>query len=361
MTRNLEVLKTQYLKVDPESPEPELIKKAAEVINKGGLVAFPTETVYGLGADGLNSEAVNKIFQVKGRPRKNPLILHVSSLEQAKSLSSSWPQAADILAKSFWPGPLTLILPRAEGIPDAVTAGLPTIALRYPSSGIALALIAASGVPIAAPSANLSGRPSPTRPEDVLSDLDGKIDMILDGGPAEVGVESTILSLTEEQPVLLRPGGVTREEIEGALNQEVIVPDAVLSPDKPAGEDAAPCPGYYFRHYAPRAQVIMVAGEPEEQAAKVEKYLTQNRGKRIGVLATSENYSLYRNLTVPPFYLASLGSRSCTEEIANQLFSALRDCDRAGVELILVETVAPEGMGLAVMNRLCRAAEQQKI
>jgi len=256
---------------------------------------------------------------------------------------------------------MTLILPRAEGIPDAVTAGLPTIALRYPSSKIALALIEASGVPIAAPSANLSGRPSPTRPEDVLSDLNGKIDMILDGGPAEVGVESTILSLTEEQPVLLRPGGVTREEIESVLNQKIIVPDAVLSPDKPAGEGAAPCPGYYFKHYAPQAQVIMVTGEPGEQANKVEKYLTQNRGKRIGVLATSENYSLYRNLSVPPFYLASLGSRCCTEEIANHLFSALRDCDRAGVEVILVETVAPEGMGLAVMNRLCRAAEQQKI
>ncbi|HHY40083.1 MAG TPA: threonylcarbamoyl-AMP synthase [Syntrophaceticus sp.] len=359
--QNLEVLKTQYLIVDPKSPESKQIKKAAGVIKKGGLVAFPTETVYGLGADGLNTEAVNKIFQVKGRPRKNPLILHVSSLDQAKSLSSNWPQTADILAKSFWPGPITLILPRAEGIPDAVTAGLPTIALRYPSSPIALALIEASGVPIAAPSANLSGRPSPTRAEDVLADLNGKIDMILDGGPAEVGVESTILSLTGEQPVLLRPGGITREEIEDVLKKRIIVPDAVLSPDKPAGDDAAPCPGYYFKHYAPRAQVIMVTGEPEEQAAKVEKYLTQNRGKRIGVLATSENYSLYRNFTIPPFYLASLGSRYCTEEIANHLFSALRDCDRAGVEVILVETVAPEGMGLAVMNRLCRAAEQQKI
>lgn len=356
-------MKTQYLQVDPNSPDPELIKQAARVIKKGGLVAFPTETVYGLGADGLNPEAVNRIFQVKGRPRKNPLILHVSSLEQAKELSSTWPWAADILAKRFLPGPLTLILPRAQGIPDAVTAGLPTIALRYPSCRVALALVEASGVPIAAPSANLSGRPSPTRPEDVLADLEGKIDMILDGGPAEVGVESTILSLAGEQPVLLRPGGVTKEEIEAVLNQRVIVPDAVLSPDKSVGTGtgAAPCPGYCFKHYAPRAQVIMVTGKPGEQAKKVVSYLTQNPRKRIGVLATSENISIYQNMIAAPFYLAALGSRSRPEEIANHLFSALRDCDAAGVEVILVETVVPEGIGLAVMNRLCRAAEQQKI
>jgi len=200
---------TRYLRVNPSCPESYLIAQGAEVIKKGGLVAFPTETVYGLGADGLNMDAVLKIFQVKGRPRGNPLTLHVSSLAQARKLVSSWPPTAELLAKKFLPGPLTLILPRSEGIPDLVTAGLPNIGLRYPSNRIALDLIKASGVPLAAPSANISGCPSPTGAQHVLADLEGKIDLILDGGPTEVGMESTIISLAGERPLLLRPGGVT--------------------------------------------------------------------------------------------------------------------------------------------------------
>lgn len=356
-----EMRKTRYLTVNPTSPETNLIAEGARVIKKGGLVAFPTETVYGLGADGLNPDAVMKIFQVKGRPQENPLILHVYSLDQARELVLSWPPAAEALAQKFLPGPLTLILPRAEGIPDLVTAGLPTVALRYPSNSVALALIEASGVPLAAPSANLSGRPSPTHPQHVLADLEGKIDIILDGGPTEVGVESTILSLADKRPVLLRPGGVTREEIEELLGEEIIVPDSVLHPDKNHREGAAPCPGIYFKHYSPRAQVIMVTGSPEEQVEKVKGFLLQNKERPIGVLATSEHFPIYQNFNVPPVYLKALGSRSSPEEIANHLFSAFRECDEAGAEVVLVETVAPIGMGLAVMNRLCRAAEQHQI
>ena len=354
-------MKTNYLRVDPSCPDHVLIAEAAEVIKQGGLVAFPTETVYGLGADGLNSEAVNKIFQAKGRPLANPLILHVASLDQARALAASWPSAADALAKRFLPGPLTLILPRSEVVPDLVTAGLPNVAIRYPANKIALALIKASGVPIAAPSANLSGRPSPTLPEHVLDDLGGKIELILDGGPAEVGVESTILSLAGDNPVLLRPGGVTKEELEEALKEEVIVPGTVLHPEKSPGVEAVPCPGLYFKHYAPQAQVIMVTGDPREQVTKVKEYLARHSGRRVGILATSENSPSYRDLGVSAVYLADLGSGCHPEEIANHLFSAFRECDVAGAEVILVETVAPEGVGLAVMNRLCRAADQHEI
>lgn len=355
--------KTRYLRLDPDNPDPALIAVAAEVIRRGGLVAFPTETVYGLGGNGLDPEAVKRIFRVKGRPPENPLILHVASVEQARGLASTWPQSAEVLARRFLPGPLTLILPRAEGIPDEVTAGLPTVALRYPDNRIALALIAASGVPIAAPSANISGRPSPTRGEHVLADLGGRIEIILDGGPTDVGVESTILSLAGEQPVLLRPGGVTKEEIEGALGSKVIVPEVVLNPQQMEAVRgrAAPSPGLFFKHYSPRAQVIVVTGSPEEQVTKVKNYLAANPERRVGVLTTSENLPAYRDLQPPPVYLAALGSRFRPEEIASRLFGALREGDEREVEVLLVEAVAPEGMGMAVMNRLSRASAQHEI
>lgn len=354
---------TRYLKLNPDNPDPALIAGAAEVIRHGGLVAFPTETVYGLGAHGLDQEAVKRIFRVKGRPPENPLILHVASLDQARELAGTWTAAAEVLARRFLPGPLTLILPRAPVVPDVVTAGLPTVALRYPANQIALALIAASGVPIAAPSANISGRPSPTRGEHVLADLEGKIEIILDGGPTDVGVESTILSLAGEHPVLLRPGGVTREEIEEVLEQKVVVPDIVMHPQHfEAGRGgAAPSPGLFFRHYSPRAQVIMVTGSPEEQVAKVKNYLVANPGCRVGVLATSENIPAYRGLQPPPVYLAALGSRARPEEIASHLFGAFREGDARRADILLVEAVAPEGVGLAVMNRLSRASAQHEI
>lgn len=354
--------KTRHLWVDPGHPEPAVIKAAAEVIRAGGTVAFPTETVYGLGANALDPEAVKKIFQAKGRPRGNPLIVHVAAIRQARELVANWPLAADVLARKLWPGPLTVILPRAPVIPDEVTSGLSNVALRVPAHPIALALIEASETPLAAPSANLSGRPSPTQAAHVWTDLAGKIDLILDGGPADLGVESTILDLSGPCPVLLRPGGIAREEIEKIIQTQVEIHPAVLG-GKFEGEEGelAPCPGTKFKHYAPEACVLMVMGSPEEQVIKIKNYLIANPGSRVGVLATVENFPAYKESPVPPAYLAVLGPRNHFEEIATRLFGALRACDQAGVDVVLVETIPAVGIGLAVMNRLRRAAENRAL
>jgi L-threonylcarbamoyladenylate synthase len=382
---------TRYLTVNPENPDPEAITEAAAVIRSGGTVAFPTETVYGLGANGLDPAAVERIFIAKGRPRRNPLILHVASTEQARRLVTDWPVVADNLAARFWPGPLTLILPRAAMIPDLVTAGLPSVALRMPSHSVALALIRKSGVPIAAPSANLSGSPSPTLATHVLADLDGKIDIVLDGGPADIGVESTILALIGEQPVLLRPGGVTREDLEQVLGKvlvhdtaipgknavitgttpdgpEVDPQDSAADPGMEPGVQATPCPGTLFRHYAPRAEALVVTGDSRDQRAKVGDYLAAHPGRKVALLATAENATVYLQMMVgggttgtAPVHVEVLGSRSRPEEIASRLFSALRRCDQAGAQVILMEAIPLSGIGLAVMNRLYRAAANRTI
>jgi len=382
---------TRYLTVNPENPDPEAITEAAAVIRSGGTVAFPTETVYGLGANGLDPAAVERIFIAKGRPRRNPLILHVASTEQARRLVTDWPVVADNLAARFWPGPLTLILPRAAMIPDLVTAGLPSVALRMPSHSVALALIRKSGVPIAAPSANLSGSPSPTLATHVLADLDGKIDIVLDGGPADIGVESTILALIGEQPVLLRPGGVTREDLEQVLGKvlvhdtaipgknavitgttpdgpEVDPQDLAADPSMEPGVQATPCPGTLFRHYAPRAEALVVTGDSRDQRAKVGDYLAAHPGRKVALLATAENATVYLQMMVgggttgtAPVHVEVLGSRSRPEEIASRLFSALRRCDQAGAQVILMEAIPLSGIGLAVMNRLYRAAANRTI
>lgn len=351
---------TLYFRVDPENPDSDVIKAAAQVIKNGGTVAFPTETVYGLGANALDPEAVKKIFLIKGRPPGNPLIAHVSSFFQTYSLVRDWTDKAELLARRFWPGPLTLILKRSPLVPDEMTAGLPTVALRMPASDIALALITASGVPVAAPSANISGRPSPTRAEHVWADLAGKVDFILDGGPAKVGLESTILDLTGDVPVLLRPGSITKEELEGILGVEIIVHPAVLRGI--SGSDVnsmtAPSPGMLFRHYAPKARVIMVTGSPSEQVKKIASYLREHCDQRIGIIGTEENIPLYGE-EFSAAYLKVLGSRKRPEDIARRFFDALRTFDEEGVDVILAETIPGEGIGLAVMNRLCRASENR--
>jgi L-threonylcarbamoyladenylate synthase len=372
--------KTSYTRVNSEHPEPEVIAGAAAVIGIGGTVAFPTETVYGLGANGLDPVAVEKIYEAKGRPQRNPLILHVSSTEQARQLAAVWPAAAERLIEWFWPGPLTLILPRAPVVPDIVTAGLPSVALRMPSHPVALALISQSGVPIAAPSANTSGRPSPTLAEHVRADLDGRIDLVLDGGPTTIGVESTILDLTGEQPVLLRPGGVTREDLGQVLGKvlvhETAMPGTNFRTDitnEVTGVEAAPCPGTLFRHYAPRAEAIVVTGDSREQEAKVRDYLATHKDERVALLATAENAPDYLQMRVPdplkrvprpggvPVHVEVLGSRNHPEEFAARIFSALRRCDQAGAEVILMEAIPLSGIGLAVMNRLYRAAANRVI
>ncbi len=365
--------KTRYIEVDLDYPEPEAISEAAAVIRNGGTVAFPTETVYGLGANGLDPVAVEGIYAAKGRPRRNPLILHVASIEQARLLVKVWTPLAERLAASFWPGPLTLILPRAAVVPEIVTAGLDNVALRMPAHPVALALIERSGVPIAAPSANASGRPSPTLAEHVRADLDSLIDLVLDGGPAVVGVESTILALNGECPLLLRPGGVTREALERVVGtvrlHETARPGAAVG-DAELDGGAAPCPGTMFRHYAPRAEALVVTGDSGDQIDKVRDYLTAHPDRRVALLATVEAAPVYLRMmrgdaawAVPaaPIHMEVVGSRSRPEDVASNIFGALRNCDQAGAEVILMEAIPLSGLGLAVMNRLYRAAANRTI
>jgi L-threonylcarbamoyladenylate synthase len=317
------------------------IKVAARLILEGKLVAFPTETVYGLGADALNAKAVRKIFEAKGRPADNPLIVHIAKLEDLKMVAREVPEEARLLAKKFWPGPLTLVLPKAETVPPITTGGLDTVAVRMPAHPIALALIEESR-PLAAPSANISGKPSPTSAEHVIDDFYGKIAGIIDGGETWVGVESTVLDLTGEVPVLLRPGGLPLEELE-----EVIGPIKIHPAVRGEDTDLAKAPGMKYRHYSPNAQVVVVEGSPEGRMRKIEELVWEYRkkGYRVGVMATRET-------DADEFYF--LGRTP--DEVAKNLFKALRELDKRGVDVIIAEGIEEEGIGLAVMNRLKKAA-----
>ena len=322
--------------------------QAAKLILAGELVAFPTETVYGLGANGLNGAAVAKIFEAKGRPSDNPLILHIAKKSDVRQLWSKMPKQAQSLMDTFWPGPLTLVAPKSDIVPDEVTAGLDTVAVRMPQNKTARALIAKTGVPIAAPSANRSGRPSPTTAQHVLDDLDGRIPLILDGGPCKYGVESTVLSLVGE-PTILRPGAITREML-AALIGEVRVSGSILNPMK-EGEVAA-SPGMKYQHYAPAAEVIVVLGKPEQAARRINALYreAEAEGKRVEIAATEQTRQFYRANR----HLV-LGDRNEPETLCANLFSALREMD-ARAELILAEGIPAEDEGLAYMNRLLRAA-----
>lgn len=345
---------TQVWQLDPSQPDAQIIEKAAAIIKNGGLVAFPTETVYGLGAHGLSGEAVAKIYRAKGRPSDNPLILHVAEIPMAVSLSRDLPTTAQLLMKTFWPGPLTLVVPRAAAIPREVTGGLDTVAIRMPAHPVALALIKAAGVPIAAPSANKSGRPSPTTADHVKADLTGRVDALLDAGPAGVGLESTVLDLTGAVPIILRPGGVTYEQLQQVI-PEVAIDPSVLGKKLPANE-APRSPGMKYRHYAPTAPVILFTGattKVKEQLAARYRELT-SQGKRVGILAAEENI---------PFYPADaivlpLGTRENPAMAAASLFALLRQFEQLQVDTILAEGLDTQGLGLAVMNRLQRAASE---
>ncbi len=318
------------------------------VIRSGGLVAFPTETVYGLGANGLDGEAVSRIFEAKGRPSDNPLILHVAKKSDVKPLWRHVPEAARRLMDAFWPGPLTLIFLKSDIVPDEVTAGLPTVAVRMPEHKTALALIRAAGVPIAAPSANLSGRPSPTTAEHVIADMDGRIDMIIDGGPCRVGVESTVLTLVG-RPTILRPGGITREMLEPVIGPVEISP-AVLNP-LAEGETAA-SPGMKYRHYAPDAQVIVAEGSPRRAASLIcrEYETAEAEGKRCVILATEQTRGCYRDKRCD-----IIGDRDMPSTLCVGLFAALRRYS-GEVDVIFAEGVPTSEQGLAYMNRLLRAS-----
>lgn len=343
--------KTLVLKVDSKKPEKEKIRIAADLIKKGGLVAFPTETVYGLGADALNSKAVLALFEAKKRPLDNPPIVHVGEIEKVYKLVKEIPLEAERLMRKFWPGPLTLIFKRSSVVPSVTVAGLDTIAIRMPRHNVALALLKESNCPIAAPSANLAGRPSPTSANHVLEDLNGRIDAVLDAGPTNIGVESTVLDMTTEPPQILRPGGIPYEDLKEILSRVELHPVAFA--DKEVPIEKARSPGMKHRHYAPNAEVILVEGETSKIVSKVKELVDfyKQQNKRVGVLTTDENFDYYRADVVK-----SLGSRKNLKVIANNLFRLLREFDSEKVEVIIAEGLPLEGLGLAVMNRLRKAA-----
>lgn len=325
---------------------PNEIETAAAIIKSGGLVGIPTETVYGLGANGLNQLAVSHIFLAKGRPQDNPLILHIPDADWLERYCQNIPEEAWRLAKRFWPGPLTMILPRKPLVPDVVTAGLDTVGMRCPAHSMCRDIIAAAGVPVAAPSGNTSGRPSPTTARHMLDDMDGKIDAILDGGDCQVGVESTIVDLTCYPPRLLRPGGIPLEELLDLL------PDIELDPAvvRQMAEGEKPrAPGMKYRHYAPRAPVTVVKGSPVRSAEYILDHLTDSSWE--GVICFNEFAHWY-----PGYLVEQLGGAVDTWEQARRLFRALRAMDEAGVKHIWAQCPDDTGMGLAVVNRLSKAS-----
>jgi L-threonylcarbamoyladenylate synthase len=338
------------MKVDPVHPEQKAIEEAALILRGGGLVAFPTETVYGLGANALDGRAVARIFKAKGRPSDNPIIVHVAGREQVSALTESLPAAAEMLMDAYWPGPLTLVLPVGEIVPREVTAGLRTVAVRMPDHPVALALIRAAGVPVAAPSANMSGRPSPTSAEHVLEDLKGRIEAVLDGGPAWVGVESTVLDMTSKAPVVLRPGGITPEDLRDVLGEVEVDPAAVAGYGK---EEKPRSPGMKYAHYAPLAPLRLVIGKPEAAALKIKELAGQEkaRGRKVGILSFSKNddFSNYGEVVIA-------GCREKPETVAADLYSALRRFNDLGVDIIFAEGLEELSVGLAIMNRLKKAA-----
>ena len=339
-------MKTQVL----DANSPEAVALAARLFSQGQLVGFPTETVYGLGANALDREAVLSIFAAKGRPADNPLIVHIRHRSQLEGLCGI-PDGAEKLMDAFWPGPLTMLFPRTERIPDEVTAGLPTVAVRMPSLPCTQKLLEACGLPIAAPSANRSGRPSPTTAAHVLEDMDGRIPLILDGGSCQVGLESTVLDLTRGQPTILRPGGVTREMIEAALGQEVALAGSILRPLKP--DEKALSPGMRYRHYAPEGTVTLVEGEEEAVLRTMRECCLRDRaeGRKSCVLCFTEHMDRMKDCDPH-----DIGSRADEGEVAHRLFDILRRLDQEGMETVYSEVLPPEGVGLAVMNRLGRAA-----
>ncbi|MEA3488886.1 MAG: L-threonylcarbamoyladenylate synthase [Candidatus Omnitrophota bacterium] len=337
-------MKPRVLKIDPWHIAPVLLKQAAEIIHNRGLVAFPTETVYGLGANALEPRAVTGIFEAKKRPLDDPLIVHIAEFKDLYALVEEVPPETDRLVSRFWPGPLTVVLKKTEIVPDIVTTGLDTVAVRMPSNAIAREFIKTAGVPIAAPSANMFGRPSPTSAQHVVDDLDGRIDMVLDGGTTEIGIESTVLEFIQGRTVVLRPGGIGVEEISG------IVGSVDVSPEP--GHVSGRSPGEYPTHYSPEAGVVLV----KDDARQVEKTLSAvsglvSRGLKTGVMAKQEHAGNYRE-----FNVKVLGPEDDPRTCASRLFHILREFDTEKMDKIVAESIAEKGLGLAVMNRLRKAA-----
>ena len=345
-------MKTDIIKINPQAIDFDAIARAGEILKKGGLVAFPTETVYGLGGDATNPEASHKIYSAKGRPSDNPLIVHITNMKALEEMVEQVPQTAYALAERFWPGPLTMIFRKNDRIPYETTGGMDTVAVRMPSDPIAQALIDASTGYIAAPSANTSGRPSPTQAEHVAQDLSGKIDMIIDGGPVNIGLESTIVDLTEDVPMILRPGYITLEMLREVLG-EVRVDPGLIAADS---ERKPKAPGMKYRHYAPKADLKVVEGKTDAVVQTINRLCEElvEKKKQVGIIATEETKEHYRQGIV-----ISIGARDDEEAIARHLYGILRQFDVLGVDAIFSESFAAAGMGQAIMNRLLKAAGHQ--
>ena len=342
-------METKVEKIEKTQMNMNIINAAGQILKQGGLVAFPTETVYGLGANALDEEAARKTYAAKGRPSDNPLIVHIASLEDLYPITKKVPEKAVALAEKFWPGPLTMIFEKSELVPYGTTGGLETVAVRMPDNGVALALIRAGGGYVSGPSANKSGRPSPTMARHVLDDLEGRIDMILDGGPVHIGVESTIVDMTVEPPMILRPGAVTKEMLEETVG-EVAVDHTILTADTKTPPKA---PGMKYRHYAPRAEMTVVEGPLEKVVDKIGELAAarENEGHRVGIIATQETMGRYDHENVK-----CIGTREDESTVAANLYAILREFDDDGTEYIYSEAFASDGIGSAVMNRLLKAA-----
>jgi len=347
---------TQVFHVDPAHPDPAAIAAAAQALAEGRLVAFPTETVYGLGANALDAQAVERIFIAKQRPFSDPLIVHLASIAQLERVAVDIPAIAYALAERFWPGPLTLVLRRHPRVPPNVSAGRDTVAVRMPAHPVALALLQACALPVAAPSANLFSRPSPTTAQHVLDDLNGRIDIVLDGGPTSIGVESTVVDLTQSPPLLLRPGGATVEALR-VLLPELKTPEAPLIASE---TEAAASPGTLLRHYAPRAPMVLLAGETETALHFLRSAVAalNERGLRVGLFTTDEEAHFLADLQAR---IVSPGPQRDPAAVARHLFARLRALDRLGVDVILARTVwgksTRAGLEMAIHDRLFRAAE----
>ena len=356
---------TDIIRVAPENPDPAAIARAAECLRNGGLVAFPTETVYGLGVNALDRLAVQRLFAAKQRPATDPLIVHVGSFESIAPLVSRVPRNARSLARRFWPGPLTLIFPRSARVPDEVTAGLPNVAVRVPAHPVARALIDAAAVPVAAPSANLFSRPSPTQASHVVDDLDGRIDLVVDGGSTTIGVESTVLDLTSDAPTILRPGAVTIEMLRKVIRRVRVSPALRIRDSGSGIRDSGlentpmPSPGMLEKHYSPRALLTLYEGE----TGAVLQLLTEAagaalaEGKSVGLIVAEEDRAALASLGAHPrLFSRAIGSEDAPDVVASRLYPTLRELDAAGADIILVRGFSDRGLGAAVQDRLRRAA-----
>ena len=342
-------MNTVFAKCNPNDIDMPVIEEAGRIIREGGLVAFPTETVYGLGGDALNPGSSRKIYEAKGRPSDNPLIVHIAEFEDIYKIAQSVPEAAKALAGKYWPGPLTMIFKRLSIVPKETTGGLDTVAVRFPSHPVAKLFIKASGGFVAAPSANISGRPSPTTGSHVKADMDGRIDMIIDSGACDIGLESTIIDFTGDVPMMLRPGYVTPkmvEEIAGHIDLDPAVFGNCETSQAPRA------PGMKYRHYAPKGTITIVSGEKENVIGYIRKMTEENSGKRTGVLSCTSDVDCFG----AAHFVGDIGSLSDEKEIASRLYDMLRRCDEENIEVIYSEEFNTPQLGLAIMNRLIKAA-----